>query len=230
MKHRTYDQIVKLLPKKKSLRIVDFGCGDGRLLEYLPRGLDSYVGYDINASSIELARKKYTKRKSVSFRLGKKGHVNLGKDNSTDVVAAIGVLQYLSSRERKKFISQTQKVLTPGGVLLISCAVDHTIYKIFNIYRLFLPNKFINRSNLIKLIEKHDMKVIFQREKGLILNPLFSNVFIFFFDAIDKLFFRVSGAIGPIGKVVRAIASPLLDLEYLLPVDYGHTLFIKAEI
>lgn len=53
-----YDATVSLVPSDKSVRIVDIGCGTGRLAEALKRaGYTNYVGFDFASKRVEEARK-----------------------------------------------------------------------------------------------------------------------------------------------------------------------------
>lgn len=229
--HPTYQHILNLLkesfPNNKKINLIDYGCGNGLLLEYLPKEkLSKYHGLDINLDSINYAKDHY-KFKKINFELMQQGNViNLGKSNSVDAIILIGVLQYMTQKEIDLFLKEARKVLRKDGIIIISCAVDHVLYRIFNIYRLFLPNNFINKENFLDLVRKSNMKVIYQQEKGIILSPLFSNVVSLFFDILDKLIFRTNGSLGPIGKLSRKIVKPIIEFEYNLPINFGYTLFL----
>lgn len=232
--HPTYQHILNLLeenfPNTRKINLIDYGCGNGLLLEYLSKEkLLKYLGLDISLDSISYAKNRY-KFKKINFELIQQGKsINLGKPNSVDVIILIGVLQYMTQKEIKNFLNHAKKVLKSDGKIIISCAVDHVLYRIFNIYRLFLPNNFINKKIFLDLVRKSNMKVTYQQEKGIILSPLFSNVFSLFFDILDKILFQTKGSLGPIGKAAREVTNSILTLEYYLPINYGYTYFILLE-
>ena len=231
--HPTYNKILGLLfssfPEKSKLRVLDYGCGSGYLFGIFPRErLKKYSGYDVSNKAIETA-KKIINYKNASFKLiNPEKPLNFGDSNSEDVVIAIGVLQYLKDEEIDAFINESHKVLKKGGILLISTIVDHIIYKILNIYGLVLPNKFINRDNIIKKLKNANFNVEYQKESGLIIGPLVSHNLTIIPDALDKIFFSTKGSLGIFGGTFRKISTPLMALENLVPLDYGYTLYIKA--
>lgn len=231
--HPTYRLILNLLeksfPDKRKINLIDYGCGNGLLLEYLPKEkISSYQGLDINLDSINYAKNRY-KFKKINFEMIQQGKsIKLGRSNSVDAIVLIGVLQYMTQEEISDFLIKAKKVLKKNGIILISCATDYFFYRVLNLYRLFLPNYFINKNNLSKLIRISGMKIRFQDEKGILLSPLFSNVFSLFFDIFDKILFRTKGSLGPLGKSSRLIINPILSIEYLFPVNYGYTLFVKV--
>ena len=139
------------------------------------------------------------------------------------------MLQYLKDKEIDFFIKESRRVLKKGGILLISTVVDHIIYKIFNLYGLFLPNRFINRDSLIQKLRKADYNVEYQKESGLIIGPLVSHNLTIIPDALDKIFFATKGTLGFFGSTFRKIITPFLSLEYSIPLDYGYTLYLKAK-
>lgn len=223
-----HKKLVTYLPKKvEKLNIVDYGCGEGELLHYMDLNrIKNYFGFDINQGSIQSAQAFWRTRKKVKFSLiNKKKLPSLGKPSSVDVIFLIGVVQYLPKKDLDHVLREAQKVLKKDGVIIISSTNDHLLYKIFNIYRLFLTPNVVNIPKLHRKIREHKLSIYFQSEKGLVLTPLFSNVLVFFFDAFDKLLFKTKGTIGPAGTLSRTLFSPLTLLEFSLPINYGYTTF-----
>ncbi len=212
------------------LTIVDYGCGEGELLQYLPLAkLKTYTGFEINPASLAHAQKNWSGLKKASFTLiNEKKLPPLGSLNSLDAIFLVGVVQYLPTRDLNHVLTEAMKVLKPGGKLLISCTTDHWVYQWLNIYRLFLPHFAINRQALLQKITQSSLKVEKQYERGLILSPFFANIFIFFFDALDKIFYQTKGELGPIGRKMRTIWMPVISAEFTWNIDYGYTLFIEA--
>jgi len=230
MKHWVYNFLVEAsLKGRKKVDIVDYGCGDGFLLNFFPfKNINTYKGFDINKNSIKTAQKRFSRFKNINFYFINRGGWRLKKENQVDVIFCIGVLQYLTKFEIKKFLAQAERTLERNGILLISCTANHWLYRQISPYRFFLPHSYLDRKEIIRQIEGSGFKVTYQKEKGIFFIPIFSKIVVFFFDAIDKLFFRTSGSIGLFGRTVRRLANPILIPEYLLPIDFGETLIIKA--
>ncbi|MDD2822974.1 MAG: class I SAM-dependent methyltransferase [Candidatus Daviesbacteria bacterium] len=231
--HPTYKYILSLLNLQKaednSVKVVDYGCGNGLLLSYLvKRKIKEYIGFDINKESILEAKRKYH-NKNISFLLLSRNKKMFERMKSVDLLVLIGVLQYLSEEEIDWLLLSSQKILKKKGRIIISCTPDNWPYRLFNLYRIILPNKFINKDLFIDKAKKNGFEVSACTQKGLLLAPLFSNIIVIFFDFMDKLVFKTKGKLGPVGIVSRKVINPLLMLEYLLPINYGYTMFVELQ-
>lgn len=100
----------KYLPKNKSLRILDAGCGPGAALIYLAKFGD-VIGVDISEEALRFARKRGMVKKGDISKLP-------FEDQTFDVVVCLDVL-YHQWVNVKRAISEMKRVLKPGGILLI---------------------------------------------------------------------------------------------------------------
>lgn len=215
----------------QKISVIDYGCGSGELLNYLEkRKIEKYCGFDVGGDCLRVAKEVFLNKKYLFKRINKRRPPWLGKNNSIDLIVLIGVLQYMTSEEVDHLLKESKRVLTKNGIIIISCAIDHYLYKIFNLYRFFIPNHYIDRKKLISKLKEFDFIIDIEKEKGLIVAPLFSNIFSLFFDAFDRVIFKTRGTIGPVGLIARKLADLLIKQEYKLPIDYGYTLFIKGKL
>lgn len=222
-------QIKKDFPHGK-ISIVDYGCGNGYLLELLPlQKIQQYTGWDVNPDSLEVGRKRALPP-NFAFRKMTPGKIpNLGGKESVDLVILIGVLQYMTDAETAEFFEHAYRVLKPGGRVIASCVVDRKIYSLTNLYRLMYPNRTLDRSGLEKQLEVEGYKLTTSFERGILINPIFFHGAVLFFDAIDYYVFGTRGRLGLVGKTVRRLVYPFLKLEYLLPIDFGYTWIFSAQ-
>lgn len=233
MIHPTYSIIMDLINETfpgGKLNILDYGCGDGFFLGVITEDrIAYYEGYDINPKSIETAKKKYAHINTINFHQIDKQKLPIFEESENiDVIVLIGVLQYMSSQEVANLLHYANKILREGGIFVASCTSAHWIYKLINLYRFLSPHRNIKRIELISQIEHSGLSVVYQKEKGIIFSPVFSGLIFLLFDLLDKIIFRKDGSLGPIGRGIRSSVNPLLKVEYLLPIDFGNTLFIKA--
>ena len=119
-------------------KVLDLGCGNGRLSElFQGKNLD-YFGVDFSERLIGIAGKKHPQLK---FQVA--DALNLPfPDNFFDKVFSIAVLHHIPSRElRLKFMTEAKRTLKPGGSLFI------TVWKFHKIEALLL----IFKSTILKL-------------------------------------------------------------------------------
>lgn len=232
-KHPTYKIITSLFKRYSQnhiSNIVDSGCGNGYLLDLLGVSqVKNYLGYDVSNNAIKEAINKYGKYQNFKFVKIKPNRILPSPSSKVDAIFSIGVLQYLSDREIVNFFEYSKKNLKKKGKVYVSCTTDHKLYKILNIYNLFLPSHTNNRSKLISIINKKGLRVKYQKESGLFLGPLFWHNIVVFFDALDKIVFRNKGKLGFFGNSSRIIATFLLSFEHFMPFDYGYTLYMVVE-
>jgi SAM-dependent methyltransferase len=224
------DQLIIQLGQLKKLSIVDYGCGAGALLSYLPTNrVGQYIGFDVNQAALTQAKKQWgnTKTKFKPLTIGRVP--KLAPTSSVDVIILVGVWQYLSTSEQKQLLDRAKQCLKKGGLLLISCSVNHWPYRFFNLYHYFVQHHYVDRQQLLTQLTTSNFKLLKAEEKGFFFAPLFSNVVTFFTDAVDYLLWRKPGAIGPVGETARLIASPIIQAEFTLPLDYGYTLFVTGK-
>ena len=103
---------------KEGDKVLDFGCGNGRLFE-LFRDVKNirYIGVDQSNKLIDLAREKYP--------VGEFFHIEDLRlpfvDSSFDVVFAVAVLHHIPSRhKREELLSEFRRVLKPNGILIVT--------------------------------------------------------------------------------------------------------------
>ena len=102
---------------KEGDKILDVGCGNGRLLELLKDKKIGYTGVDVSEKLIRLAQEKYPQN---NFLLADNLNLPFSDDNF-DKVFSVAVLHNVPSDElRKRAISELSRVLKPGGLLFIT--------------------------------------------------------------------------------------------------------------
>lgn len=141
-------------------RVLDVGCGNGRLLQSLAGKRISYIGVDGNEQFIEIARKRY-EADGRAFTIG--NMLNLDtvpeiKGKTFDALCCIAALHHLPTRTlRLRALQQMRSRLTRGGRLLMTnwnlfrlTVHEKSIWRI-GIARLTTPNEtWINRVGLSK--------------------------------------------------------------------------------
>ncbi len=98
---------------KVGARILEIGCGPGTIARYLPQA--EYVGFDVSSKYIEMARKRFPQAQFVCERVSQ---FSLAKQQSFDVVLALGILHHLDDQEAGQLFKIAHDALKSDGKLV----------------------------------------------------------------------------------------------------------------
>ncbi len=109
-----FDTFKNSIPPRAT--IADIGCGNGRLIESLPKDI-TYTGIDISKNLLTEAKRLHP---SKTFIEGSLLDIPL-TSNSTDVTFCIATLPHIPSIElREKAINELIRITKPNGTIIIS--------------------------------------------------------------------------------------------------------------
>jgi SAM-dependent methyltransferase len=115
-------------------KILDLGCGNGRLYEMFQEKTVDYYGIDNSRRLIEIAQKRYPQFK---FQVADALNLPFSAD-FFDKVFCLAVLHHIPSKEfRLKVLRNINRVLKPDGLLIL------TVWKLRFFKRLFILFKYI---------------------------------------------------------------------------------------
>ena len=99
-------------------RVLELGCGAGRLTGYLSEIASSTHGLDISPAMVAYCRGRYPR---ATFGVGDLRDVSALEPGSFDViVASYNVIDVLGDAERATVLAGIHRVLQPGGLLIMS--------------------------------------------------------------------------------------------------------------
>ena len=102
-------------------KVLDFGCGNGRLVGFLENDYQELVGVDISQKLIDTATEKYSNEKTKFFKVDPELSKLPFEDNSFDVIFSIAVFHHLPSKDyRLQMAKELYRVLRPQGKLIVS--------------------------------------------------------------------------------------------------------------
>lgn len=113
-------EVVLLVRYREALsgRVLELGCGGGRLSGYLVELAQGFHGLDISAAMIAHCRSAYS---GGTFEEGDLRDLSRYETGSFDVVAApFNVLDVLDDAERQRVLREIRRMLTGDGMLIMS--------------------------------------------------------------------------------------------------------------
>jgi ubiquinone/menaquinone biosynthesis C-methylase UbiE len=97
-------------------RVLEFGCGLGRLTQALAGRFDEAVGVDIAASMIEGARAANQRGSRCQFVLNERDDLTIFGDGVFDYVLCIAVFEHIPPALAERYMRELIRVLKPGGI------------------------------------------------------------------------------------------------------------------
>jgi SAM-dependent methyltransferase len=119
---------------KPSDRVLDIGCGNGRVAEQLAPVLNGgghYVGFDLSPAGIRACRRRFAGRPNMAFehldvwngeynQTGKLAEADVvfpAGDASVDLAFATSVFTHMRMPGMRRYLAEAARVLKPGGRL-----------------------------------------------------------------------------------------------------------------
>lgn len=109
------DMILKYIPKKEDVHILDIGCGNGKMLAYLQEKTGAYIhGFDYSEQAIQTAKTLFPNKSE--FREGIIGEIEY-PEGSFDVITSMDTMYF--AKDMSAFVAQIKRWLKPDGVLFV---------------------------------------------------------------------------------------------------------------
>ncbi|MGD2150231.1 MAG: class I SAM-dependent methyltransferase [Desulfobacterales bacterium] len=106
-------------------RVLEYGCGVGRLMEPLSRRFGKIHGIDISDEMVKLGRQRL-KGSQFSFHVLKNGDLPFS-DGSFDLVYSMHVFQHMPKSSFRRLMPEIARVLKPGGLFLFHIMYPYTL-------------------------------------------------------------------------------------------------------
>lgn len=109
----------------KNKKILDWGCGPGRVIRHLPTAIGNgceYFGTDYNSRTIGWCSKNLP---GIHFNNNSLEAKLPYQDNFFDIIYGISIFTHLSEQMHHEWYSELFRILKPGGILFLTTQGNH---------------------------------------------------------------------------------------------------------
>ncbi|HUT21780.1 MAG TPA: class I SAM-dependent methyltransferase [Candidatus Bipolaricaulota bacterium] len=100
---------------KNGQKILDLGCGNGRLVKLFDGFNVDYLGLDVNEELIKLAKEQNSDKNFATADI-----LSFDANEKFDLIFMVAVLNHFNKAERKIVLDKVYSALKPGGYLLMT--------------------------------------------------------------------------------------------------------------
>lgn len=149
-------------------KVLDVGCGNGDVCNFISDYCDEIIGLDISQSSVKKAREKYS---NIKFKVGSATDIP-EKDNTFDTVLAVDIIEHILDTEQ--LFREFNRVLKKHGFLCITTneltKLKSIIISVFFLDRYFFPTsphiRYYTRKNIRKVFGLFGFKeVVYKKNR-----------------------------------------------------------------
>lgn len=104
---------------KKGDQILDFGCGNGRLLAFFKGKSIGYKGVDVSSELIRLAKEKYPDEEDNFLKITSHNTLPF-PDDFFNKVFSIAVFHHFPKEYAEQMAKELYRIVRPGGIVIIT--------------------------------------------------------------------------------------------------------------
>ena len=120
---RLQRKVLKFLPPKKSLKILNIGCGAGQSAIFFARNGYIVSACDTSDKNLDIAKKSADKA-GLDINFFNADILNYEIETKFDVIFACGAIQFIPPKERARIFNMFQEQTNLGGLNVISAVVE----------------------------------------------------------------------------------------------------------
>ena len=121
----------------KGGRVLDYGCGEGSLLEYLDKKGFEVYGFDVSESNVQKTREKISESAKNRIMHGDIWDFSEGLKEKFDLIAMDNVIEHIPEDEIGDIVKKCREMLSENGTLLV--LTPHKLSGPHDISKFFVP-------------------------------------------------------------------------------------------
>jgi SAM-dependent methyltransferase len=167
--------------RKDTRLILDLGCGNGGFVYAFDEHYHCF-GLDLDPNAVKVANKYCV---NSDFVVASVSDLPF-RDETFDFTVSWGVMEELGNGIEMKLIDEIYRILTPGGLLLLSTANDHIMHKLMNPAFFIKRERHYNAKRLMKSIKERRFSIEECSIRGRWYSLLAISIFYFYKHILHK--------------------------------------------
>ncbi|HKJ17435.1 MAG TPA: class I SAM-dependent methyltransferase [Xanthomonadales bacterium] len=115
----TAEQVRVALDVQPTDRVLELGCGVGRIGRELSPHCGAWVGTDISENMIENARTRLAERDNASFHQLTRTSLEMLENDSIDKAYSIAVFCHMDKEDLYLYLQELNRIIRPGGLIFV---------------------------------------------------------------------------------------------------------------
>lgn len=160
-----WSKLKKFIPSNNNIVIIDFGCGNGKILGEIKKinSKVKLIGLDVSETALKQAREYLPDVEFYKINDGEKIPIN---DQSIDFIFSSEVIEHIYDTENT--LAEISRILKPGGKILLTIPyhgfIKNLLITFFAFNKHFNPTgahiRFFTKKTLLNLLNKNNLKVL----------------------------------------------------------------------
>lgn len=194
------NEVMVLRQKQGAITYLDFGCGAGRITQFLEPHVDTSIGVDVSEAMLEIARPKLSKTRLLCADLT---HIDILSGETFNLITAFRIFLNSGPEFSGRMLDVLVSKLTLDGILIFNMHGNFYSHRMITKFWYFIHGRTLNTTTYWctrKLVESHKLQVM--RWYG--------------FGIVPKIFYRLFGA-----RAMFICDSYLARIPFLKYISYN---------
>jgi len=153
------DDLLKSMIDFREATVLEIGCGNGRMTEFLAGIFKNVYVVDISSRMIELAESRLAHLKNINFFVGDGLHCAV-PGNAVDLVFSYIVFQHFPTMGMVlENMGEVKRVLKPGGLAKIQFRGKPAFGGVFRIFKWYY-GVYLTKEKVLDLARKLDLQIL----------------------------------------------------------------------